>query len=456
MRLIGNALNGDYFRNLLSEADSEDLVSIRLAVAYVRQMDDVFELARRRKVPLDLYCLFDVDFPSKPILKRFVDRHSSLNWRLFLTANFYHPKIYWFEGIGAYIGSANLTGQGWNNNLECGVWFDQVDIDREGIDEQLRPMFTVIRGRSTPASDEHVALIERLEHERQDFQKAKSAFAKAVDAALVNIPGRQAPIDVTQRDTPGGAARRAFVAEWNETLTILRKLTELARKRPRPSWVSADVHPTIIQDQATEYWYNQQVRATRESETEIERLHQQNRGKMGAAVEVVFADWARSDITDEFWIDWTNEEPKRLMMLLSQANLREWDREKMLKLVWGGHASREHARQMSNATVGLEQGENRGRWERSVLFADYLMKQRTADGKAIAAVLEFVLWGDAQMPDCADRLWLATQDPNWKISHLGINILGEWIGYARPGDFPPRNNRVSKCLYALGYEGVWH
>jgi hypothetical protein len=456
MRLIGNALNNDYFRNILAAADHDNLRAIRLAVAYVREMNDIFELAKRRNVPLELYCLFDGMFPSKPILKRFVDRHGSLTWQMYLTANFYHPKIYWFEGIGAYIGSANLTVQGRNNNLECGVWFNQDELVGEGLDEQLRMMLRVIRERSTPASEEHVRILDAIESQRTAARKAQSDFEQSVKDALANIPGQQAPIDVTQKESAGGAARRAFVSEWNQTLTILRKLTVLGRQRPRPSWVGAHVHPAIVQDQATESWYHVHIRSTGESATELERLHRQNRGRMEAAIDELFSEWQTFHTDDQFWRNWTNEEPRRLEQLLARQSLREWDGDKMMKLVWGGHASRDHARQMTNATFRLPPDATHDKWARAGFFAEYLMRQQTEAGRRVNEVLEYLFWGEDQNPDCAERLWSATYDPAWKIPHLGVNILGEWIGYARPNEFPPRNNRVSRCLYALGYEGISH
>lgn len=71
---IGNALNGEFFRNLVLAADRPELEQIRLA--YVRQMDELFDLAKRREVPLTPYALMDGDaIPALPILKKFVQAH---------------------------------------------------------------------------------------------------------------------------------------------------------------------------------------------------------------------------------------------------------------------------------------------------------------------------------------------------------------------------------------------
>ena len=50
--------------------------------------------------------------------------------------------------------------------------------------------------------------------------------------------------------------------------------------------------------------------------------------------------------------------------------------------------------------------------------------------------------------------WLqdqATKDPKWKIPHMGLSMLGEIVGWAKPDFSPPRNGRTNKALHALGY-----
>lgn len=453
MRLVGNALNGDFFKNLVVGADRPELEHIRLAVAYVRQMNDIFELAKKRKVPLTLYALMDGEaFPSLPVLKRFVER-SPLSWRLFLTANFYHPKIYWFQGVGAYVGSANLTDNGWTRNLECGGWIEQGELDESGMGDELGAMFSVIADRCVAASAEHVEIVMRLSDARADVRRAKATFEREIASALRNLPGQSAPIDFTKGDRPGGAARKAFVDEWYQTLTILRKLTEKARAVEWPGWVRRGVHPSIAQDQATEHWYQKNIRSTGQSAAEIARLHQANVGRAEQAVDEMFQLWLQSDVGEK-WEEWTNNTPERLRALLAREGLAKLDVERLTEILWGGHASREHARQIKNSELGLARSERTTNEERCRLYAEYLLSRKTEAGKQIADVLDYVLWGDEQNPECAERIWDATRDSQWRIPHIGKNILGELVGYARPDEFPPRNNRVSRCLVALGFEGV--
>lgn len=75
-------------------------------------------------------------------------------------------------------------------------------------------------------------------------------------------------------------------------------------------------------------------------------------------------------------------------------------------------------------------------------IARLLMPSRFRDGPSVADVLRFALWGDAQEKSVPVRIWKDTQSPDWRLPHLGPNILGEMIACARPGESPPRNERV--------------
>ena len=66
-------------------------------------------------------------------------------------------------------------------------------------------------------------------------------------------------------------------------------------------------------------------------------------------------------------------------------------------------------------------------------------------------VLQFVLYG-TDPGDMELRLWDGISNREWRIPHFGKSILGETVGWARPDDYPPRNNRTNKALRALGFD----
>lgn len=447
MEIIGNALNGRFFGEIIKRADCDALELIRAAVAYTTQPDPLLELARRRRVPLRLYTLMDGDrFPPLRVLKEFI-LNTKPSIQLFITRNFFHPKIYWFEGVGAYIGSANLTNNGWNSNLECGVWVDAAEIEERGMAAELEQIFAVVASRCILAEPSHIKLAESFAGDRKDFAAARRDFEKLVAERLADLPGQDSPIDPSKT----GAPMKRFAHEWESISTILLKLTEIARKRRGPAWVDASTHPAFIQDQATELWYSTHVRGKGLEEVEV--LHRRNRGRIDDVIEEVFSGW--EDLDDpEGWASWVNETPRQVQVQLSRANLESLTVDSLTKVVRGCHALRETTRHLTPGVLGVHGRTEVSREERFDLFAEFLVRTRAPSGKTLGEVLDYVLWGDAQTPNPAHRIWQAVHESAWKFPYIGEHTLGELIGYVRPDKYPPRNNRVRKTLRAMGFEDV--
>lgn len=444
MEFIGNALNGRYLFELLDRADCDHLEFIRAAVAYTTKPDRLITLAKRRRVPLHLYTLLDGDrFPPQRVLKQFIEQ-TGPGIQLFITRNYFHSKIYWFGGVGVYIGSANLTDQGWNSNIECGVWFDQDDILAQDLEAQLQPMFSVISERCTPALPEHMALIATIAEHRAEFSRHRNEFETLAAKALISLPGQSSPIDATK----GGSEKSAFINEWESTLGVLRKIVEFSRTRPRPTWISPDAHAAFVQDQATEHWYHENIRVV--GQDQIETLHRRNENRSEAALNEVFSQWERLD-PQETTIFWTNQAPRLLQSCLTPEALKEMNADRIETLLRHSHSMREtvrHLRRYTLASAGAVEYEMEDRYRP---FAQILASARNVQGRDLGEVLQYVIWGDGETPRCAERVWNALHDPSWKFPYIAEHTLNELIGYARPDEFPPRNNRVRKTLRALGF-----
>jgi hypothetical protein len=469
MRLIGNALNKDYFQNIIEIVQAAPVFDeMLLAVAFVGKMDAIFELAERCSVPLTLYALADGErFPSVDVMKRFVEA-SPPNWRLFLTRAYYHPKILWFRGVGAYIGSANLTEAGWWQNLECGVWLDEEELEESGWDDELLKMFVKIQARSTEAAPGHIALYDKISRKYQDIQRQLFEMRKAIKTDLAMIPGQEPPERIASRGRGEDAKRsradqmkRAFVTTLQGELTVLRKLAVEVQIHPWPSWVDRTVDPVIAQDQATEYWYHVHIRRSGGAFETIERLHEQNRGVNNTrAVKTMFQEWGRSAVDDAHlyggfdWAYWANTAPRLLRGWLTREELGNLDEARLFDIIRHTHSAREHARQVPKDELSLAEDETTSKDERCRLLTELLWRQRSREGLSIRDLLLYVIWGDVDTADCAERIWNATQLDKWKLRRLGPSMLGEFLGYARPDKFPPRNGRVPKALRALGFEGV--
>ncbi len=458
MHLIANMINNRWLNEVVRSANPKNLEQIDLAVAYVSKMELLFDLAKSTEVPINLYTLADGwGNPHIDIMKRFLET-SRTSWRLFLYRDFYHPKIIWLRGVGVYIGSANLSDRAWWKNIECGIWFTQNDMEKNGMVEQLQTLFKVIRDQSQEATTEVLSKMQELERNRARLKADENKHQDLVDKLLGDLPGKHSLIDFTERPVKGGIARRNFIEEWNQGLTILRKIAKIfdENKEKWPSWVSPNAHPAIVQDQATEWFWDTKFRRSGQSSKHMLKAHNDNLENPDKALSEFRRLWCalEGEKYETHWAFYVNDSPKKLHTLLQKDKLQRLDRDQLNKIISLCHASREHARQIRNADLGLDPGENRSIEERCELFTNYLLQKKSGGGKNIQEVLFFVLWGDEENTDAAERIWSATSEDKWRLPHLGVHILGELIGYARPDDFPPRNNRVSKTLYALGYENI--
>ena len=136
---------------------------------------------------------------------------------------------------------------------------------------------------------------------------------------------------------------------------------------------------------------------------------------------------------------------------LTQEAVRDMDLAAFREAFRHVNAFRAHARQVNNAHSGLPPGHRESLEDRVDRLCDGLWTQTTPAGKTVRDAVEFVLWGTTPS-DMEQRLWLATTDEKYRFAHLGKSALGEAVGWARPDDYPPRNNRTNKALRALGHD----
>jgi hypothetical protein len=221
-----------------------------------------------------------------------------------------------------------------------------------------------------------------------------------------------------------------------------------------PGWVNKDVPSEIVQDQATDYWWERHIRRNGHApaETMMREYHERNRASPEAAFDQALEEWVDFDASED-WKWFLNHAPTETHALLQRPTIQNLTEDQLTTIVLNTHAAREHARQARKSDLG-DVDEKSSREERCRLLARYWLQQEPASGRGVREVLGFVIWGEAIEPRIAARLWRAVQDPSWKIRRLGLSILGELIGYARPTEYPPRNSRASKTLFALGFDGI--
>src|SRR4051794_36444577 len=98
---------------------------VQAAIAYVTDEKTLLKQCIQRGKRLALWARYDYSVPvGYEILRMFLDRNSA-NFALRLVPDRFHPKVIWWHGYGAYIGSANLSISAWFRNFEAGVFFSQ-------------------------------------------------------------------------------------------------------------------------------------------------------------------------------------------------------------------------------------------------------------------------------------------------------------------------------------------
>ena len=169
LELLLNGINGNYLRNILEKAASET-ERVDAAVAYATQNDLLFDWCWDNKLPLRFWGRFDEKVPvSIHVLERFLS-HRSGRYVCKLVRQF-HPKVIWWRGFGAYIGSANLTQSAWWNNVEAGIFLTETEIP---CVEQAGDPATV---RSLRKENDVVAAVSGIRPVRADNAAQREADA---------------------------------------------------------------------------------------------------------------------------------------------------------------------------------------------------------------------------------------------------------------------------------------
>ena len=467
MDVVLGKINGKFLHDYLNRSRSRCTV-IRAAVAYAQPANALFDHCKQNAdVRLIFYGLLD-ETGAVPthLLKSFLDRGPS-RVECRLVRGHYHPKVIWWEGFGAYIGSANLTLAAWTKNVECGVFYAEDELVSWGIADELDALFDYVKANSVPLTDELINKLSMLETPARDLSNAQQQLRQRFDAIMSDVPEHKGTIVVPPRGAVRNRRRERFVSEWRETLQLLRGLTgDFLRLKKRPSWVPDYAVAAIHFDQFLHAYYYSYVREGSEVDEDdeasgrerVEAAHEQNKANPQGALLEGANWWASLREAPHGEDEFVATVGPTMTRLFSRESLATMDEATFCEAVSTVNAFRARARQVGNHFYGLPPTHHESIDERVTRLAKWLWSSpdaRTASGKTTKDVLEFVIWG-AQPSDMEERLWLVTNDPDWRIRHLGMSTFGEAVGWARPDTYPPRNNRTNKALRALGYDVTVH
>jgi len=451
LRLVSGGINGVYLLEIHEQGiDKTDC--LKIAVAYASGSPRILEDCWKKKIKVTFWGRYDETSPiTLPILRSFLDRKSP-NFVCKLVPDIFHAKIIWWEGYGAYIGSANLTENAWFGNIEAGVFFTEDELVESGLEEELSNFFEVLDTHSYSLTDEIYSELSSVESINIDFDKrlkeAKQAFHKNR-----SIP-KKMPLTYFVKTKSLERQKIKFLKEWQDTLKTLRSIADrVSQDAQRPSWITSQVPKGVQADQFLHAFYYSEVRkGTRSIHWEF---HDRNRGNPEKALQKAMEWWRNLDSPPHYEDRTIYEWAPFLREKFAKEVLPSLSKREFVEVCSRLHALRDHSLRVKYTTFGSNPLPTMNSDQRIQLLAEWLYGQRLPMGGTVLDTINHVLWS-GPLSETPSRIFEACSLATWKIPHFGISTIGEIVGWALPDDFPPRNGRTSKALTALGYDVIIH
>jgi len=457
MKVVMGALNGVRLIDLMNGATGH-CSRVTAAVAYATGNNPFFDHCLKEGIFLDFYGLLDEDGAvAVAVLQKLLEAGPlAVNCRLI--KGHFHSKIIWWHGYGAYVGSANLTSSAWFSNVECGIFYEEAEIIGSAIQLEFEHQFDYIKAHSGPLTTELVLALKKMRPFDEAVHREKSKLRSQFDLVTKDIPSHQglASYGPSLKTT----AFTRFTSEWIETLELLRGMCrEFGKLNLRPSWVPENANPTVHFDQFLHAFYYVRVPDEREDGDEtaksvelVNKSFLKNQSDPGQALRDAAKWWSTLPAAPYGEDIFIRDTSLRMQELFARERLAAWTLDDFKTAFFDVHAFKAHARQVKNSFYGLPADHKESIRQRVDRLAEWLWTQKREGGKkTVLELLQFLIWGTTPS-NIAERLWLVTTTEEWRFDHLGPSSLGEAVGWARPDDYPPRNNRTNKALRALGHD----
>ncbi len=444
MKLIAGKINDHHLLDLLNR-HTEPCVRVKAAVAYADgQNMRLLEACKKHNKPLEFIGRYDYNVPVAPkVLKWFLDQQNP-NFQCKLIPQYFHSKVIWWQEAGAYIGSANMTDRGWFGNIETGMFLSHEELEIYQMEAQLEHFFNSLDEYATQLTrevyEEQLELSERRAKIDAENFSQEQAFQKSR-----HIPAIKSLIAIDQKKLIDKKFT-AFQKEWDSTLEIMRTLSQkVASPVYLPDWITADVPSGVLTDRFLHLYYQQKVKQG--SSVPYEAHYEQNKNNPERATSEALIWWKSGNYSYEYEKNVILEWAPKLKVYLSKERLPFLTQEEFKEMGSYVHAIRDHAIKMEKPIIGLPPGDHTIE-EMIPKYLEWLWNQRSETGKTPLETLYYVIWGEGKI---TARLWAACHSEQWRIPHLNISAFGEIVGWARPEEYPPRNQRTSKTLRALGF-----
>lgn len=460
-------INYHKFNMLVKNFYKHNISEIYAAVAY-NSDSDFLDSCIKNKIKLEYYGLLNEGISTElSFLKKAVECPEYITF--YAKYHFFHPKLIYFKGYGLFIGSQNMTSNAERYNTEAGVFIPQKEITEEH-ENQIKRFFTFLRNTCHRITKEDIPILEDIKNEsnmiaqqnRELQKKIKKIFSDRMPD-LVNTHEQ----DVTETTKPGEKSDRnriikenkkqrerklQFEKQWKDVDDILNNIqSNLIEAGARnKEGILKDAYDTIVVDQVLHCYYATQIEvhgknALRER---IANLHNYNKSRIPDAVSELINWWASYDVpkdTIEVINTW-GKLNKNTLALLKERDLSEDELSSVLNRV---NAAITCARQIPKKELNIPENEQHTIPERVQLYAKLLLSEKTKEGLTINQVLHHLLYDETISP--RNRIYDVLFTEKYSIKNFKRSTAGEILGWGHPDSINPRNNRINKCLYCLGY-----
>ena len=444
MKFIANGINGSYLRDILP-SPKEEVDSILAAIAYGSNDEGHFlENCINNKYRLDIWMRYDHTVPVKiPLLTRLLNL-TPKNVFCYLVPDVLHSKVIWWQGYGAYIGSANLSDRAWITNIEAGVFITDLELNELGLVNELNSFFDRLRNleQTFSLSQEIIDELEIINEFRKEISKidTKSKTLRTVK--------KFSGLHFSSKSDSYARRKEGFRIEWSETLTIFRSIASDVVKY-RPHWVDEHVPPAWQADQFLHAYYYNIVRDR--NRHPYEDFYQNNKNNPAKHLVNSLNWWKELNApptseNETFYIS-----APYIQKALDKNNILNLSLNEFEKICEYTHATKDHVLKIPLKKMGVNSKGTMNREERIKIYSEWLWKQRNQLGMNVVELLNYVLYGDNGSL-LWERLHEVTNKKKYFLPHYGLNSIAEVIGWAQPEITPPRNGRTSKALRALGYD----
>jgi len=297
MEFVGMPLSGKQLQAVHARA-LDECTEIKAAIAYAERGNSeipIFEDCFRRGKKLTFYGRADGSCPiDLKILDWFLQRKSP-NAVCRLVPHWLHAKVIWWVGVGAYIGSANLTERAWFKNFEAGVFLTEAELEQQGVILELNEFFEGLGARSFPLDAEELDRQRKQDKRRQALLNQLTKLDDEYCAEHWKLKMQSNPVIIEERRRGEDPRLTEFKAEWVRTLQMIRDIgARAASDEHRPGWIGKDEPHGVQGDQFLHAYYYRVVRPMSQKDAYL-RDYEKHRKNPEAALRWALEWWRNGD-----------------------------------------------------------------------------------------------------------------------------------------------------------------